>query len=342
MTAMDPMTQTLARSRRALVLGGNGFIGSNVIDRLLRDSWSVRIFDRGPSKFRADLQNVEYFYGEFGNEGMLKDALAGVDVAFHLISTSLPKTSNDDPIYDVRSNLVDTLQFLGLATKAGVKKVVFASSGGTVYGAPHGDPMDERHPTDPICSYGITKLAIEKYLELYHHLYALDYAALRISNPFGPYQSFRAIQGAIAVFMGKAMRGETIQIWGDGSVVRDYLFAEDLAEAFVRAAEPVSGPRVLNVGSGRGTSLREIVEGIALVSGQELSVEYTAARAFDVPRNVLDVRLVREVLGWEAATPFTEGLSRTWRWMAQSEHQTGGLSLRLPSQSQGISNVVLP
>lgn len=340
MTSENALASSVAR--RALVLGGNGFIGSNVVDRLLLEGWSIRVFDRGPSKFRAELPGVEYVYGEFGNVGLLQEALDKVDVVFHLISTSLPKTSNDDPIYDVRSNLVDTLQFLGLATRAGVSKVVFASSGGTVYGLPQADPIDERHPTDPICSYGITKLAIEKYLELFHHLYGLEYAVLRISNPFGPYQSFRAIQGAIAVFMGKALREEKIEIWGDGSVVRDYLFAEDLAAAFVRAADPFEGPRVLNVGSGRGTSLREIVEGIAAVSGRDLKVDYTAARAFDVPRNVLSIERAQLVLGWQPKTTFEEGLRRTWHWMLANQEQMGGLSVRIPGQSQGASNVVTP
>ena len=164
---------------RSLVLGGNGFIGVHLVERLVEGGHEVRIYDRSPSRFRAVPRRVEYVEGELGNHGLVREALEGVEVAYHFVSTTLPKTSNDDPIYDVRSNLVDTIQFLEACVEARVRKVIFASSGGTVYGPPESTPISEDHPTNPITSYGIVKLAVEKYLGLFHHLYGLDYAVLR-------------------------------------------------------------------------------------------------------------------------------------------------------------------
>jgi UDP-glucose 4-epimerase len=236
-------------------------------------------------------------------------------VVYHFVSTTLPKTSNDDPIYDVRSNLIDTLQLLEACVEAGVRKVIFASSGGTVYGLPQTVPITEEHPTSPITSYGIVKLAVEKYLGLFNHLHGLDYTALRISNPYGSYQDPGGQQGAIVVFLHRLHTGQPITIWGDGRVVRDYLYVADLVDALVLAAEVETHQKVLNVGSGRGTTLNELVAIIAEVTGERPEVEYVPGRALDVPANVLDVARARDELGWSPTTDLTEGIERTWHWI---------------------------
>ncbi|MBS1997098.1 MAG: NAD-dependent epimerase/dehydratase family protein, partial [Cyanobacteria bacterium SZAS LIN-2] len=170
---------------KALVIGGNGFIGSNLVDLLLKNNHQVRIFDRYPNRFRAPLQGVEYVVGEFSNHGEIAEAVAGMDWVFHLACTTLPQTSNDDPVYDIHSNIGGTVQLLQECVKNKIKKVVFISSGGTIYGVPQTAPITEDHPTEPICSYGITKLAIEKYLHLFHWLHGLEYVCARLSNPYG-------------------------------------------------------------------------------------------------------------------------------------------------------------
>ena len=194
---------------KSLIIGGNGFIGTHLTDRLLGGGHRVRVYDRGLNKFRALPRAAEYVEGELGNHGLIREALNGVEVVYHFVSTTLPKTSNDDPIYDVRSNLVDTLQLLESCVEAGVRKVVFASSGGTVYGVPQEVPLTEKHPTAPITSYGVVKLAIEKYLGLFSHLHDLDYTVLRISNPYGAYQNPVGQQGAVAVFSEPHLQGRT-------------------------------------------------------------------------------------------------------------------------------------
>ena len=299
----------------SLVVGGGGFIGTHLVERLLEDGRSVRVYDRSPNRFRSTPPGVECVEGDLGNHGLIQEAVEGMEVVFHLVSTTLPKTSNDDPIYDVRSNLVDTIQLLEACVEAGVRKVVFSSSGGTIYGPPETVPIPEGHPTDPISSYGIVKLTIEKYLALFHHLYGLDYAALRISNPYGPYQDPAGQQGAISVFLNRIRTGRPITIWGDGNVVRDYLYVSDLVDALELAAEVETSGKVFNIGYGQGASLNELLEMIAAVVGEWAVVEYLPGRPLDVPVSVLDIGRAEEELGWTPRTDLTEGMARTWDWI---------------------------
>jgi UDP-glucose 4-epimerase len=297
-----------------LVLGGAGFIGSHLADALLQAGHRVRIFDRPHlDRLPSFLQRREFevFTGDFLNPYVLSAALEGNEIVFHLVSTTLPKTSNDNPVYDVESNVVGTLRLLELCRSQGVRKVVFASSGGTVYGVPRSVPIDESHPTDPICSYGIHKLMIEKYLQLNHRVHGLDYCVVRPPNLYGPRQRLDIAQGAVAVFLDHALRGKPIQVWGDGSVVRDYLYVEDAAEALVKAAAFAGEPKVFNIGSGVGTSLKQLIQEIEALLGRPVPVEYTAARTLDVPANVLDASLARRLLGWTPRTSLAEGLRRT-------------------------------
>lgn len=297
-----------------LVLGGAGFIGSHLAEALLQAGHRVRIFDRPHlDRLPAFLQRGEFevFTGDFLNPRTLSPALDGSEIVFHLVSTTLPKTSNDNPMYDVESNVMGTLRLLELCRQQGVRKVVFASSGGTVYGVPRSVPIDESHPTDPICSYGIHKLAIEKYLQLNHRIHGLDYCVVRPANLYGPRQRLDIAQGAVAVFLDRALRGKPIQVWGDGSVVRDYLYVGDAAEALLKAAAFEGEPRLFNIGSGAGTSLTQLIKEIEALLGRAVPVEYTAARSLDVPANVLDASLARRHLGWAPRTSLAEGLRRT-------------------------------
>lgn len=303
---------------RCLVLGGKGFIGSHLVNALLDRGFLVRVFDR-PSV--ALLQNevrrsdVEWCDGDFASEADIGEVLLDCDICFHLVSTTLPKSSNADPIFDVETNLMGTLRLLNHAVKLGVRKIVFVSSGGTVYGTPLYLPIDERHPTNPLCSYGITKLSIEKYLGLYHQLHGLDYTVLRLSNPYGERQRIYASQGAVAVFLGKVLRGERVEIWGDGSVVRDYIYIGDVITALLGAVDYRGTERVLNIGAGSGHSLNEVLAAIEQVTGCRADVHYTAGRPFDVPASVLSIERAKNALGWAPQTTFSEGIERMAQWL---------------------------
>lgn len=303
---------------KALVIGGNGFIGTNLVDALLDRGHEVRVFDRYPSRFREPLASVEYVAGDLGNHGEVHEAVKDIDWVFHLAYTTLPQTSNDDPVYDVRSNIADTVQLLQECRHAGTSKVVFISSGGTVYGIPKFVPIAEDHPLEPICSYGISKLCIERYLYMFHKQWGLDYVTLRISNPYGIFQNPHAKQGAISVFLGNTSERKPITIWGDGNVVRDYVYVTDAARALVMAAEYEAGekgPRTFNIGAGRGYSLNEIVDEIRGSIDQAVEVKYTPARSVDVPVNVLDISQAREHLKWQPDILLNEGIIRTWNWI---------------------------
>ncbi len=222
-------------------------------------------------------------------------------------------------MYDVETNLVSSLNFFEECVKNNIRKVIFISSGGTVYGNPVKIPVNEDHPTHPTSSYGITKLAIEKYLELYKNLKGLDYTILRLSNPFGERQNPKLGQGLIAAFMYNIKHEQPIEIWGDGSVVRDYFYIKDGAEAVSLSLKQDSKYRTFNISSGTGLSINQILEKFRKNLKLEFKVIYKEARKFDVLVNVLDNRRAKRYLKWKPETNFNEALKNTWSYILENE-----------------------
>ena len=294
---------------KCALIGGAGFIGLHLAEHLLAAGHAVRVFDLRDGETPRH-RDIEWMRGNFLDAGAVRGALTGCDAVYHLAWTSLPKSSNENPAADVETNVLGTLRLLE-AWRGHRGRFVFVSSGGTVYGVPRSMPITEDHPTQPISSYGITKLAVEKYLELYRVLHGLDYHVLRLSNPFGERQRVETGQGAVTAFLYHAFRGEPVEIWGDGRVVRDYIYIGDIADALVRMLDYRGSRRVLNIGSGIGRDLNQIAAAIEAVTGRKLERRYLPGRGFDVPANVLDVSLARAELGWRPATSFEEGLART-------------------------------
>ena len=296
-----------------LILGGAGFLGRHLVEHLVRKGGDIRVFDKAAScpEFEGiSSKRVEYISGIFSSVDTIEQIVKGVDVIFHLISTTLPKTSNDDPVNDVMSNIIPTLQLLESARKEGVRKIIFFSSGGTVYGVPKMIPTPEDHSMLPLCSYGIHKVAIEKYLHLYFSLYGLDYAVMRVSNPYGTYQSTSRGQGAVPVFLHKLMRNEPIDIWGDGNVVRDYIHVDDVIDAALKLVEYQGAQKVFNIGSGKGLSLNELIAEMANLVGREARVNYLPARALDIPASVLDISRAFQEFGWRPRVGLRAGLKK--------------------------------
>ena len=313
---------------RVLVLGGAGFIGSHLVDRLLDDGHFVRVLDRSPPELHPDwvkAGRVEYVLGDFSDHFAIAAAVKDIDIAFHTVSTTIPATSNVDMEFDVQSNLIGTINFLKEAVAARIRKVLFVSSGGTVYGTPATVPIKETAPAQPTCSYGITKLAIEKYLGLFEHLHGLEFLVFRLSNPFGERQRAGA-QGAVAAFIDRMLRAEPIEIWGDGSVVRDYIYIGNAIDAMVEGMSYSGNQRVFNVGSGIGHSLNDVLGVLEKVSGHKVPRNYTASRAIDVPRNVLDIGLIKQEIGWAPRIPFADGVDLTWKWYQGRRFDPGRLS----------------
>ncbi len=304
---------------RCVVIGGGGFIGSHLCETLLAEGHEVTVFDRGESRNLDSLKQkgAILFTGDFFNPEDVQRSLVNQEVVFHLLSTTVPQISNDDPSYDVETNVIGTLKFLDLARKAQVKKIIFASSGGTVYGIPQEIPIRENHPTDPTSSYGITKLTIEKYLNLYWVLHGLDYCILRLANAYGERQRPTATQGVIPVFLERTLRNNEIIVWGDGSVMRDYVFVSDISNAFVKALTYSGEMKIFNIGSGQGHSLGDVIHVIESVTGRPLKVKYTKGRSFDVPISVLDISRAKNYLDWVPTISLFEGIARMYAWMIQ-------------------------
>lgn len=299
---------------RTLVIGGCGFIGSHIVDSLIERSHRVRVLDMKPELYRQALPGVEYLNGSFCSEDVLKAALKGVDAVIHTASTTVPATANLDPAHDIDSNLIGTVRLLQLMRTAGIGKMVFLSSGGTVYGIPQTETVDETHPLAPISSYGIVKMAIERYLHMERHLHGLDYVSLRASNPYGPRQGHAGLQGIVGTYLWKIAKDQQIEVWGDGSVVRDFIHVGDLAELTATALESsITG--CFNAGSGTGVSIRQIVDLTAKVTGRDLAPVFKPGRGFDVPRVVLNIDRIRKATGWTPRIALEDGMRDSWDWI---------------------------
>ena len=301
-----------------LVLGAGGFIGGHLCRALVAAGARVHGFGRRPA-FAESLPPVRFTAGEFTDRAALALAVDGAEIVFHLLGGTNPEVSNKDPIADLQVNTVASVQLLELCRAAGVRRLVFVSSGGTVYGVPQTVPIPETAATNPISAYGINKLMVEKYLQLYARLGGPRALSLRVANPYGPFQSPFRRQGLVAALIETVLAGRPVEIWGDGQVVRDFLYVGDLAEAML-AASLYDGPEtVLNVGSGVGRSVQDVVASISAALGRPpAAIMRKSARQADVPQNVLEVSRIERALGWSARTGWEDGLHRTADWIERT------------------------
>ena len=309
---------TSLKKNRILILGAAGFIGTNLSLRLLAQKKQLVLFDREDAVWQpAVLEAVrrgqaELVCGSFAKAGEMGDSLqlSGVNTVYHLVSTTCPTNSNQDIAGEMEDNLISTIRFLDACVKAGVRKVVFLSSGGTVYGREHTGICREEEEAFPITSYGVQKLAIEKMLYLYREMYGLDYRVIRLANPYGPYQRPNGVQGVVTTFTYRALAGLPIQVYGDGSVVRDYIYIDDAVEGILRIANGQGRYRLYNLGCGQGHTVREVIEAIKTVLGCELQVTFQPGRAVDVPVNVLDVSRYEADFGRLSCISIQAGIQR--------------------------------
>ena len=302
-----------------LVLGGQGFIGQNLCNRLVQEGHKVHVLDNYIDTNRI-IEGVDYIKGDFLDVSTYKNVLSNVDVVYHMISTTNANNSNKEIERDIKENVLGTIQLLDACVESKVKKVIFPSSGGTIYGIPEEIPIKETHPNNPICSYGITKLTIEKYLSLYNYLYNLDYVSLRLSNPYGPlHQSMT--QGLINVILNKTLNNEIVEIWGDGKVERDYIYIDDVIDALSMVKDITTEQKVFNIGSGQSTSICDIISDVESIVGHEINKVFKPGRNQDVPINVLDISLAKEVLNWEPKVGLTEGINNTYQYLLKGNEE---------------------
>lgn len=296
---------------KILVIGGTGFIGRHLCPFLANEHHVVIMARNHPAVENPprNIANISYRQGDITNRDQVFAAMEGVDYVVNLSSTVIPSTSNLNPVFDVQTNLVGALNILDAAVEHKIKKLVFISSGGTVYGEGTGKPFKEDDPTNPICSYGVVKLAIEKYIQMYHHLYGLPYAILRVSNPYGPGQVSEKALGVVSIFTERIKNKEVIEIWGDGSVKRDFVFINDVVTAINCGIFSDRKGVVVNVGSGTPLSLVELVDEVSCALNVSPRVEYKSFRSFDVKTVCLDIERANLMLDWRPSYSLGEGLA---------------------------------
>lgn len=311
------MRTEFKNEKKVLLIGGSGFVGSHVADEFLAHGWKVVVLGRSLEKFRDPLPRVTYVAGSVSDKTVVHATLAmHFDCVIHLASSTVPSSSNADKPADVRLNLMDSIPLLDACVAHKVPKLIYASSGGTVYGVPRELPIKEHHPTDPICSYGIVKLAFEKYLKLYHQLHGLNSVVLRISNPYGPRQDPSHVQGVISVFAGKMLTNKPITIWGSGGVVRDFIHVRDLARLFYAAAtSPATG--TFNASSGVGFSISELLGIMIAQFGVLPQITRLPDRACDVPASVLSCEKAKAAFGWKPMMTIERGILGVGRWLIE-------------------------
>lgn len=309
------METRMAKPERIAVIGAGGFLGTNLARFLASRAGEVRCYGRRRA-FPDALHGLSWVTGELA-DARLAETVAGCDVVIHLASTSTPATADRDIVADAKANVVGSLRLMEHCVAGGVGRLVFLSSGGTIYGIPPVIPTPESAPTDPITAYGVAKLAVEKYLEIFRRQHGLDYRILRVANVYGPYQTAEKGQGVVAAFLARALAEHPLEIWGDGQVVRDYVFISDVAEAIWAAMRHDGARHVFNIGGGTGFSVLQIAAAIEKLVGHPLQMRFHPARPVDVPVNVLDHSLATAELHWTPLVSLDQGLKRTMDWMRQ-------------------------
>lgn len=291
----------------ATVLGA-GFIGKHFLRYALSQGYSLRVLDHNdcPEEFLGKLLWIK---GDLSQKDKLSQALESAHTIFHFISSTVPGDVIDES-GELKQNVFQTLQLLKLCVRQKIQRVVFISSA-SVYGVQSVLPIPETASTDPISSHGIHKLTIEKYLKLYRHHHGLDCKILRISNPYGPGQNIAGRQGFVAIAIGKILADASIAISGDGTIIRDFIYIEDVAKALHLAATTNAPEAIFNIGSGNGCSLNEIVDLLRELTGRPLPVIYAESRFVDIPKSVLDIGRAQRILGFSPTTHLKGGLAQT-------------------------------
>jgi UDP-glucose 4-epimerase len=309
---------------RALVTGGAGFIGSTLVDRLLAEGHAVEVVDNlssGKLANLADARSNRAHEFSFHQIDICDPSVAELierrrpDVVFHLAAQIDVRVSVTDPALDARINVLGSINVLEGARRAGSRKVVFASSGGTIYGEvdPEDLPVTEAHSQHPVSPYGVSKKVVTDYLHAYRELHQLEYTSLALANVYGPRQDPHGEAGVVAIFAGKLLTGAPCRIFGDGEQTRDYVFVDDVADAFVRAAERGSG-LTCNIGTGVETSVNELYRAMADNAGVDADAEYAPARPGELARSALDAGRAGMHLGWSPFTTLQAGTAATLEW----------------------------
>jgi UDP-glucose 4-epimerase len=307
---------------KVLVTGGAGFIGSNVADGFIARGHQVAVVDDLSSGYARNVPDKAAFHQVDITGDDLEEVFREErpDVVDHHAAQIDVRKSVENPMYDARINVLGSLNVIHQALRHGVKKIIYASTGGAVYGEPEYLPADEQHPIRPLCQYGVTKHTVEHYLYLYRQLYDLDYTVLRYPNVYGPRQDPLGEAGVVAIFTEALMHGRRPTIYGDGTHTRDYVFVGDIVAANVLALER-GGGMILNLGWGREVSVNDIFGVLKEVLSSDLEPIHADERLGEIHRICLDSGRAREELGWKPEVSLNEGIGRTVHYYREHPDQ---------------------
>lgn len=306
------------------VLGANGFIAKNLILELLKNPNNL-ILAFGNYDIKESLFENENRVKQFNGDFLLKQDLVNfmnqdnIDYVFHLISTTVPGSSADDPYYDLDTNVKSSIALFDICAEIKVKKVIFVSSGGAVYGDIGNSRISENHVVQPISPYGIGKITIEHFLRYFKATKNLDYVVYRLGNPYGPYQNIFAKQGIIPIFMRKILANEPITVYGDGSMQRDYIYIDDVIRMIVGSYEKDNKFSEYNIGSSKGTSILDIIQGIEKVTGEKAKLEFEKAPASFVQFSSLDTKRFTDEFSITPLVELDNGLKEMLEYVKTSE-----------------------
>ena len=297
---------------KILIFGGTGFLGKNLIDRLIQDGFEIGVYIRPTTCLDPYIERIEKYVkihvGEFSQEKNFANIVDGYDCIFHLIGTSVPGMM--DPLEDIETTIKPSLRLIEGCVKKNNIRIVFFSSGGTVYGMSRRIPIKENDYGQPISAYGIQKFTLERYFELYQYYYGIDIKILRIGNPYGKYQKPFLKQGLIANLLGKYFMGAVSDIWRDGNVVRDYIYVDDLLDAVVKLLSYGGKESIFNIGYGKGVSVNQIISTISKIVGEDIPVKRKQSRKIDVPINILDISRAEQELLWHPTIELEDGIRK--------------------------------
>jgi UDP-glucose 4-epimerase len=300
-----------------LVTGGAGFIGSHVVDRFVEAGHDVVVLDSLVTGSKDNLNpKARFVEMDIRDAAAVESLFAGekFDVVDHHAAQMDVRKSTEDPQYDADVNVLGSLNLIASAQRHGVKKFIYISTGGAVYGEPKQLPVTEDHPVNPECPYGISKHTVEHYLYLYRLLYKMNYTVLRYPNVYGPRQNPHGEAGVVAIFTGLMLDGKTPKIFGNGKQLRDYVYVGDIAESNILALSRGDG-EIVNLGSETGTSVLDLVETLTRLTGFKGQPEFCPPRAGEIFQIYLCARKAEQLLGWTAKTSVTEGLRQTVDWV---------------------------
>ncbi len=303
------------RDKSILLLGGGGFLGRALAQKLVRHGWIVHIVSRSWIETYED--NIIVHHGDMGDPSLLEKVLPQCPIVIHLASATTPSTSVSKPLLEIDTNIIPTLKFLDIFRHYDNERLIFVSSGGTLYGNPETIPVNENQPLCPLSYYGAGKMAIEAFLQAFVNDSKKAVTILRPSNLYGPGQSLRHGFGFIRTLLEHFRMDTEMEIWGDGKIVRDFLYIEDMLKSIKNLIDSAPHRAIYNVGSEKGYSLNAVIQTAEKVCRKPLKVKFLSARQVDVQKVILDCHKIREKTGWQPERSLEEGIRLTWESMHQ-------------------------